>query len=250
MKSIFSRKSFLSTTFASFLVTLMVVSVASASTTINTNIDTGGTLAVTGATTLSSTLAVTGVTTLTGLSTHTAGFVAQASSTVVGAFTTTGAVAHGSTLAVTGATTLTGLATLNGGASTTALSASNSIVVNGMATTTNNGNIATEGTLKISAAGSSIANMVHGYCTIDAATTITATTTSTVACAATLASGTLDTSHKIFVQATTSLPANFTILAASSTSGSNIAVQIVNTGIINGETFSATPVSLNFFGIR
>ena len=56
-------------------------------TTISTNITTGGTLGV------------------TDLSTLTGGFVSQASSTVVGAFTGTGAVAASSTLQVTGAVT-------------------------------------------------------------------------------------------------------------------------------------------------
>lgn len=89
-----------------FLVTM----VANASSTISTGISTGGTLDVTGATTLSSTLAVTSLSTLTG------GFVSQASSTVSGgAFTSAGALYASSTMNVTG------LATLSGNASTTAL---------------------------------------------------------------------------------------------------------------------------------
>src|SRR3989344_2972627 len=76
---------------------LFVSLVARASTTINTNISTDGTLAATGAATLSSTLAVTGASTLTGLSTHTAGFIAVASSTAVGAFNVSGSTTLAST---------------------------------------------------------------------------------------------------------------------------------------------------------
>src|SRR3989344_3134449 len=84
----------------------------------NGNIATAGTLTVTGASTL------TGAQTLTGLTTNVAGFVSQASSTVVGAFTVTGA------------------------ASSSITSQTGNFMVNGYATTTaSNGNIATEGTL-------------------------------------------------------------------------------------------------------
>lgn len=61
-----------------------ITAVANASSTISTNISTGGTLDVTGAATLSSTLGVTGLSTLTG------GFVSQASSTVVATTTIVG----------------------------------------------------------------------------------------------------------------------------------------------------------------
>ncbi|MBI4088277.1 hypothetical protein HY418_02765 [Candidatus Kaiserbacteria bacterium] len=73
-----------------------ITAVANASSTISTNISTGGTLDVTGAATLSSTLGVTGASTLsstlgvTGLSTLTGGFVSQASSTVVATTTIVG----------------------------------------------------------------------------------------------------------------------------------------------------------------
>ena len=66
------------------------------STTISTNISTGGTLAVTGAATLSSTLAVSDVSSLTGL-------ISSASSTVNGAWTAVGAVRNLSTVNTSGA---------------------------------------------------------------------------------------------------------------------------------------------------
>ncbi len=51
---------------------------------------------------------VTSTLTTVGLETNVAGFISQASSTIVGAFTDTGAASFGSTLAVTGISTLTG----------------------------------------------------------------------------------------------------------------------------------------------
>ncbi len=90
---------------------LLVAVGASAATTISTNITTGGTLSVTGASTL------------TALSTHVAGFVSQASSTVVGAFTTTGANVFGGTLTLGNGETIANSTdgTISLGAATTSM---------------------------------------------------------------------------------------------------------------------------------
>ena len=105
-----------------------------------TNTVIAGTLAVTGASTLtgllnanggtstttinaSSTLAVTGASTLTGLLNANGG-------------TSTTTINASSTLAVTGASTLTGLLNANGGTSTTTISASSTLAVTGVSTLT------------------------------------------------------------------------------------------------------------------
>src|SRR3989344_5474011 len=82
---------------AVFVSVLFIVTAVNASSTISTNISTGGTLSVTGASTL------------TGLTTHVAGLVSQASSTVVGAFTVTGK----SSLAAASTTMLSNIQTAN-----------------------------------------------------------------------------------------------------------------------------------------
>ncbi len=61
------KYSILKTGLTVLLATLMVGAVVNATTTVGDNVSVGGTLGVTGATTLSSTLAVTGISTLTGL---------------------------------------------------------------------------------------------------------------------------------------------------------------------------------------
>ena len=168
-----------------------------AATTISTNVSTGGTLGV------------------TGLSTLTAGFVSQASSTVVGAFTTTGAAALGSTLDVTGATTL---------ASTTAT------------------------TFKVGQTGTQQTAVVFGYCTI-ANVSVTASSTGMVSCSSAtgIASG-----DRIFVQATSSLPDNFVLQAASSTATAVIQVDILNipTTTADSGTDDTGIRSFNFWAVR
>jgi len=135
MKKLIKSKLFLQVIVASMVATLATVGIVAATTTIGANISTGGTLAVTGATTLSSTLAVTGVTTLSNNITVPGGYgldtasgilnigtttattinigrsgqvVAQlGNSTVAGTLGVTGATTLSSTLGVTGVTTLT-----------------------------------------------------------------------------------------------------------------------------------------------
>ena len=148
-----------------------LVGVVQASTTISTNISTGGTLSVTGASTL------------------------------------TGAVSAASTLAVTGVSTLTG----------------------GVA---------------VGATANTVTDMSIGYCTIPA-TTVTASSTAYADCTTSV---TISASDRVVVQATSSLPANFLIQAASTTGATTINVRIFNSGTIAG---TATGInSFNFWAAR
>jgi len=164
-------------------------------------------------TTISTNVVTEGTLSVTGLSTLTAGYVSQASSTVVGAFTVTGAATLGSTLDVTGATTL---------ASTTATG------------------------FKVGQTGTRHTGILSGYCTI-AAGGHTASTTKQFTCAS--ATG-VTTSDRVFVQATSSMPAMFIVQAATSSTDA-IEVAILNTGV--GTTTAGGlvgPTSLNFWAVR
>lgn len=228
---------------------LMVAGVASAATTISTNISTDGTLAVTGASTLSSTLAVTGVSTFTGRAAMNGGasttnLSASGAVWVGGNATTTsaGAISTQSTL------TVTGLSSLNGAASTTNLSTSGAVWVGGNATTTSAGAISTNSTLTVGSAGTAASGIVFGYCTF-ATITIAASSTGMATCSG--ATG-ISSGDRIFVTATSSLPNNFIIQHASSTASNVIQVDLFNTGLNNAAVgATATGVnSLNFFAIR
>ncbi len=111
--SILSNKQRYAVVVLSVMLSLMVVfAAANGATTISTDVNTGGTLTVSGASalssaTLSSTLAVSGLSTV-------AGYISTASSTAVADFNVNGATTLNSTLAVTGASTLTGAVTTNG----------------------------------------------------------------------------------------------------------------------------------------
>jgi len=87
---------------------------------------------------------------------------------------------------------------------------------------------------------------VFGYCNIANPAAVTASTTAYFNC--TGATG-ATTSHRIFVQATSSMPANLVVQAASSTAAGNINIQVVNLGLTAGDV-APGDISLNFFGIR
>lgn len=168
-----------------------------AATTISTNVSTGGTLGV------------------TGLSTLTAGFVSQASSTVVGAFTTTGAAALGSTLDVTGATTL---------ASTTATA------------------------LKVGQTGTRHTGIVSGSCTI-ASISVNASSTGMASCASATGVVSGDT---VFVQALNTIPDNFLVQAASTTADAVIQIDLANIPTTTADSGPDTTgaISFKFWSVR
>jgi len=134
-----NKKESIAITLAGLASVLLVAGIVYSST-IGTNISTGGTLTATGATSLGNTLGVTGLSTL-------AGFISTASSSVAANFNVAGPLSASSTLTVNGASTLTGLSTLTGGFVSSAsssvaanfnvagpLSASSTLTVNGLST--------------------------------------------------------------------------------------------------------------------
>ena len=245
---------------------LLVMAMVSAATTISTNISTDGTLSVTGASTLTGLtsmvqassrrfsvhdtayfggsatstfnsagdLLVMGSTTLQHFSgrnaTTTNIFSTTASSTnLFSTSLTTGAATLGtiavgaatlsSTLAVTGATTLTGAATM---ASTTATS------------------------FKVGQIGTQNSVIVNGYCTLAAVDPSAATTTYSN-CTLATGLGTIDTTYRVFVQATSSMPSAVLIEAATTTAGGLVSVRFFGT---NGASTIAEGVSLNFWAVK
>lgn len=161
-----------------------------------------------------------------------------------------------------------------GQASTTMLTTTGDLFVNGFATTTAaSGNFATKGTLNVTGLstlgmatstgetinglasttqlvvggnGSTMAGMIFGYCTIPA-TTIQASSTNSADCSG--ATG-IRSGDRVIVQATSSFPANFVIQAASSTSAAGVInVRIRNHGDSTG-TVDTGVNSFNFIGIR
>ena len=164
------------------------------------------------------------------------------------------------TLDVTGLTTLTG-------ASTTRISLTGNLMVNGMATTTGStGSIATEGNLtvlgtasttalKVGATANTITDASVGICVPTTNPSIAASTTAMVACTSSVP---LSSSDRIFVQATSSLASNFVIQAASSTSATNIQIRILNVGlttsdagdVISGAQSLGASQSFNIWAVR
>ncbi len=207
-------------------------------TTIGTNINTGGTLDVTGA----STLAALTATNLT----------ATASST------------FNTTLTVTGASTFTGAASFNGNvtagdangdtftvrgtaSSFTSTATSTVAITTGLNFDSNTFVISPGNNLVgIGTSSPNIAGIIHGTCTV-VGVAITASTTGGIPCAS--AEG-ITTDYKVFVQATSSFPGgiNFKIIGASSTALNTIGVAIVNTAVVGGT--NPGNFTLNFYGIK
>ena len=148
------------------IVALMPSAGALAATTVGNNVSVGGTLAATGAATLSSTLGVTGLSTLTG------GFISSASSSVGAGLQVAGALSASGTLGVAGAAVLAStlsvasLATLTSGfISNASSSIAGGLNVNGnlsvSSTLTLGGNITPDGnnTRSIGAFGAALSNV-------------------------------------------------------------------------------------------
>ncbi len=158
---------------------------------------------VAAATTISSNIVTAGTLAVTGLSTLTAGYVSQASSTVVGAFTATGDANLASTTATA---------------------------------------------FKVGLLGTRHTGLVSGYCTI-VDVSITASSTGMVSCSG--ATGVVS-GDRVFVQATSSIPDNFVIQAASTTADTVIQVDILNVPTTTADSGADnTGVrSFNFWAVR
>src|SRR3989338_6630537 len=253
--SMFRKEGTIAVTVATIVSLFLVVSAVQATTTISTDITTGGALSVTGASTL------------TGLTTNVAGYVSQASSTLVGNLTVTRTFSPTHTSAST--FTVSGLPSL-GQASSTRLSVFDTAYFGGSATTTINsaGNVSVAGTLAVTGAStlagatfsglassttlkvgndsvSTVSGLIFGFCT--ASITATASTSAYADCSG--ATG-VTSSYKVFLQATSSLPSQIVLQAASSTvTTGTINIQVLNTGITGGNV-SASVNSFNFWAVR
>ncbi len=186
------------------------------------------------------------------------GGVTLGAALVTAATTISTNISTGGTLEVTGVTTLTGAATL-----------SSTLEVNGDITLQNDETISnsTNGTITLGATtmklvgtastsaikvgdeadASTINGLIFGYCTADI--TVTASSTAYVDCTATPASA-VQSGDRVFVQATSSMPTQLVVIAASSTaSAGTIQLRVLNTGITAGDVSSSVN-SLNFWAVR
>jgi len=254
MKTFFKNRSFYSVLFSVVLSVVIVAGAAGAATTISTNINTGGTLTVTGATSLNAS------TTIGSADSNTFQIWANAS--------TTNSFTVNTILYVDGATLLNGnvtlgdaasdVITLTGNATTSnsfqvgldsAAAANGDLYVSGMATTTgSSGDIATQGTLTVGGdvSGTAVDRIFAGVCNFAATVTISASTTGYVICEN--ATGITET-DRVLVMATSSLPENFMIQSASSTpTNGAISVLIYNTGQVAGDVTGVR--SLNYWAFR
>ena len=188
-----------------------------AATTISTNIQTDGTLSVTGSTTVASQFNAVGGATL-------------------GTLTLGGALTYGG-VALSNAVTGTGNMVLSVSPTFTGTAILSGATLSGLASTTQ---------LKVgSDQVSTISGMIFGTCTIPSTNT-TASSTVQVTCAS--ATG-VTTSYKVFVQATSSLPSMYVIQSATSSTGA-IEVRILNTGLGTTTAGGMDPTTLNFWAVR
>lgn len=112
-------------------------------------------------------------------------------------------------------------------------------------TVTASGNVTLSGSLTLANSSTAVNGMVFGYCTISNSTSISTAAPKYFDCTTSV---TTSAAHRVFVQATSSLPAALVIQAASST-----VAGVINLQIYNMSTTTATApgaISINFFGIR
>ena len=220
MKSAFTfirSNNWLAMTIAVVAGVLFVVGGVQAATTISTNISTGGTLDVTGLTTM-----------------------IQASST---RFSVHDTAYFGGT--ATSSFTAAGVLTLQNG-ETISNATNNTIAIT--ATNVTFSGLASSTTLKVGDdAVSTISGLVFGYCTAPSLN-VAATSSATLICAS--ATG-VTTSYRVFVQATSSLPANFVVQAASSSAADTIQIRVFNMATSTPSYAADTGInSFNFWAVR
>ena len=206
-----------------FLVTLIVLS-ASASTTISTNIQTDGTLSVTG---LSTFLGGATTTTLTLLNGE---IISNA---------TDGVIQLGGIASTTSLTLLNGETITNATDGTITFGTTNTVLVG----------TASSSAIRVGdeASASTINGLVFGYCTAPSVN-VAATSSATLLCAS--ATGVV-ASDRIFVQATSSLPGNFAVTAASSTASAIIQIRVYNMATSTPSYAADTGInSFNFWVVR
>jgi hypothetical protein len=111
-------------------------------------------------------------------------------------------------------------------------------------TTTFPGTVQANGATILGSVGTAINSLVFGYCNISNPGSVSGTSSAYFTCGA--ATG-VTTSHRVFIQATSSLGASFIVQAASSTAGGVISLLVYNT---SNTSQSVPATSLNFFGIQ
>ena len=247
---------FVSMTAAVVAGTFLVVSLVNASTTISTDITTGGSVYA------SSTLAVTGAATffspITGALAASSTFQVTGNQTDYGTLTVVGKTTMGnasSTLLsnsgvswLNGATTVGGALTYGGVTLTNAVTGTGSMVLSASPTFT--GTVVTaaasSSSLKVGTGTESTLNsLIFGFCTANVS--VTASSTAFADCTG---AGQVTTGDYVFVMATSSLPTRIILQAASSTAtAGTIQLQLFNTGI-NGGDSGALVASFNYLAIH
>jgi hypothetical protein len=108
-----------------------------------------------------------------------------------------------------------------------------------------NGSVNVSGNLTLANSSNAISSIVFGSCNI---TSLSSIASSTVAYFDCTTSASVTTSHRVFVQATSSLPSTLIIQAASSTANGTINLRIYNAS--TSASTASGAIGINFFGIR
>lgn len=210
----------------STFVLFIAAGAAQAATTISTNILTGGTLGVTGLSSL-----------------------AQASSTMFSANSAYFGATATSTFSAAGALTLIADLTLQNG-ETISNSTNGTVSIGGASDVVKVLGTASTSALKVGdePAAPTMNGIVFGYCSFGDVT-LAASSTDGFASCTTVPAGALVANDRVFVQATSSFDRAFVITAASTTGESTIQLRIMNSGLgLEDGTLGGT--SINFWAVR
>jgi len=170
----------------------------------------------------------------------TGGGIYASSTAQIDGNTTLSSATLSSTLSVTGLTSLgkatstmlSGYSAYFGGSATTTISTAGSVTIPSPATFSVGG-------------GTAVSNIAVGFCNL-VSTSVTASSSVYAAC--TGATG-VQSTDRVFVQATSSMGTNIIIAAASSTATDTIGLRLINTGV-DGNTNAVTSdgiISINFW---
>ena len=188
------------------------------------------------------------------------GPVTLALAVIVSVFFVTGLVSAATTISTSiqtdGTLSVTGLSTLLGGATTTSVTLLNGETISNDTDGTitfGASNTVLAGTASSSAirvgtfSDSTVSGIIFGTCNLTTITVVASTTNYTT-CNSAVG---VTSAYKVFVQATSSLPAGLLIDSASSSAASvnTISLRLVNIGW-NGASIASGAISINFWAIR
>ena len=146
-------------------------------------------------------------------------------------------------ISTAGTLTVSDISSLANASTTSNVSVAGALWVGGYASTTSAGAISTKSTLAVGSTGTALSDMTVGFCSVSGLS-VTASSTKFIDCTTSV---TISASDIVFVQATSSMPVQLVLQAATTTSATNISLRFLNTGLNPGAAGDVTTQNFSLY---